>query len=74
MKKVRYVCDGCGSQITWGVHGPPSEHRVSASMVTHGYGPLDGQHKFSGHICSPECGLRLLKEWIANIERAQKEH
>ncbi len=68
MKKVRYLCDACDKRIGSNITSFPHEHVVRAKMVTHGYGMQDGEHVLSGHICSPKCGLKLLKRWVREIE------
>lgn len=72
MKKVRYLCDGCEKRIDSKITIHPWEHRVSAVMETHGYGMQDGKHTLRGHICSPECGLKMLKKWIRDIEKGDE--
>ena len=71
MKKVRYLCDACGERIDSRITSSPSEHVVRAKMVTHGYGMGDGIHELRGHICSWQCGLKMLREWIASIDPAE---
>lgn len=67
MKKVRFICDACGEPAPKGALG---RQRVRCLMYTDGYGMRDGEHTLRAHICSAECGLRLLKKYVREIEGA----
>lgn len=65
MKRVRFTCDNCGKPVAAGCLG---RQRINCLMYTTGYGMQDGEHTVRGHICSVKCGLRMLKNWLAEIE------
>jgi hypothetical protein len=69
VRTVRAVCDQCGKRIK--ALGPCAGERVLFRMTTHGYGMLDGDHRYRADICSPECGLILVKGWLHTIESAK---
>ena len=65
MKFVRYTCDHCGEPAGKGGLG---RQRVNCIMYTAGYGMMDGEHSTKGHICSVECGLAMVEEWLRGIK------
>lgn len=64
MKLVRWICDECGERVI----EEPRHQQARLFMYTNGYGMLDGEHKYKANICSAQCGITLLRKWMAKLE------
>lgn len=62
---IKIRCDACRKSVP---SEPGDQQRLVVRMRTHGYDLMDGDHRERFDICSPECGLKLLRKWIDEIE------
>lgn len=69
--KVVIKCDACKAIVEPCSTG--ETEMASFRLKTFGYGNLDGDHRREWDICSAECGLKLVKRYIKEIETGGRE-